>query len=232
MRNSIITAVAILVIACGASSDTGVNKSIFVADGETRNSSLRTVNGSINVGNEATVTGDMSTVNGEISVGENSQVAELSCVNGRVSIDRNSRVEEVSCVNGPIYIGSEVEVEKELSTVNGSIKCKRGTQVGGNLETVNGEIEILETLVAGNLETVNGDILLEESSLVKGDIVIDRQKMHKSSSKRHELTITIASHSKVEGNIDVKGDDPNVTVILAGGGEVLGEIVNAKVVRK
>lgn len=232
MKRSVIGALAVLMMACGASSDTGVNKSIFVDDGEHKSSSLRSVNGSINVGNEATVDGNLSTVNGEISVGENSQVGEISCVNGEIGVDRNSKAKEISCVNGSISTGADVEIDGEISTVNGSIKTKLGTKVYGDVSTVNGDMYLQETLVADDVETVNGDIDLVESSLVKGNIIVDRERKMPSYREYKELVIHVASGSKVKGNITVKGDNPNVTVVLSGGGEVLGEIVNAEVVRK
>jgi len=46
------------------------------------------------------------------------------------------------------------------------------------------------------------------------------------------LIITVEAGSKVKGNIEVKGENPNVTVVLADGGEVLGNIINAEVIRK
>ncbi|MCF7808678.1 MAG: hypothetical protein K9N38_09175 [Candidatus Marinimicrobia bacterium] len=231
MKHSITAALAIMMMACGASSDTGVNKSIFVGDGEHEQGSLRSVNGSINVGNGARVEGKLSTVNGAIVVGENSEVGEISCVNGEIFVDRNSSSEEISCVNGSISIGSEVTIEGDLSTVNGPIKTKLGTKIYGDIGTVNGEIHIQETLVAHDVRTVNGHIDLLESSLIKGDVIVDRERRKPFPKAYGELLITI-SGSTVEGNIEVKGDDPNVTVVLSDGGEVTGEIKNARVVRK
>lgn len=232
MRHSVIAVMAILLIACGASSDTGINKSIYVGDGEHKRGSLRSVNGSINVGNEAKVDGNLSTVNGAIVVGENAEVGEISCVNGEISVDRNSKAQEISCVNGAISTGADVEIDGDLSTVNGPIKTKLGSRIYGSMSTVNGDMYAQETLVDENIRTVNGDIDLVESSMVKGDIIIDRDRKKPSSREFKELVITIDSGSKVKGSIRVKGDNPNVTVVLSGGGEVQGEIINAEVVRK
>lgn len=232
MRHSVIIALAILMIACGASSDTGVNKSVYVGDGETKRGSMRSVNGSVHVGNEAKVEGNLSTVNGAITVGENSEVGEISCVNGEISVDRNSRAKEISCVNGSITVGADGEIDGDLSTVNGPIKTKLGSKIYGDMSTVNGHMYAQETMIAKNIETVNGDIELVESSLVKGNIVVDRDRRRPSSRKFKELIITVDGGSKVKGNIEVKGDNPNVTVVLSDGGEVQGEIINAEVVRK
>jgi DUF4097 and DUF4098 domain-containing protein YvlB len=232
MKHSVLAMLAFILMTCGVSSDTGINKNLFVADGEHKSSGLRSVNGSITVGNEARVDGDCTTVNGEIIIGENSVVGELSCVNGSISLDRSAKAKEVSCINGSIHLNGEVVIQGDISTVNGSITGKRDVEVLGDMATVNGDMSILQTLVAGNISTVNGDIELLESSLVKGDIIVNRDR--KSNKKRpfKELIITVEAGSKVKGNIEVKGENPNVTVVLADGGEVLGNIINAEVIRK
>ncbi len=232
MKQTAIIAIATVMLACGASSDTHVNKSIKVADGEHKKGSLRSVNGTINVGNEALVEGNCTTVNGRISIGENSEVGEISCVNGSISLDRNSQASAVSCVNGSISLGGEVKIDGDVSTVNGEIRCKREAQIAGDLETVNGSMKVTETRISGDMSTVNGDIDLLEKSIVHGNIIIDRDHKKPRSKEYKELVITIDGKSKVKGNIEVRGDEPNVKVILAGGGEVLGEIINAEVVRK
>jgi DUF4097 and DUF4098 domain-containing protein YvlB len=232
MKHSVLVALMTVMMACSASSDTHINKDIVVEDGEVRTASLRSVNGNITVGNEARVEGSCTTVNGEISVGENAEVGEVSCVNGAISIDRNSKVSAISCVNGSIDLGGEVKVDGDVSTVNGEIRCKREVQIAGDLETVNGDMKITQTMIAGDINTVNGDVTLLESSLVKGNIVIERHHKKPGSKNFKKLFITLDGKSKVKGNIEVRGDEPNVTVVLAGGGEVLGEIINAEVVRK
>ncbi len=232
MRSTVIVAMATLILACGGLSDTHINKDITVADGEHRNESVRSVNGTITIGNEASVDGNCTTVNGDIKVGENAEVHEVSCVNGSISIDRNTKAREVSSVNGSISLGGEVKVNGDVSTVNGDIRCKSMADIDGTLETVNGEIHIIETMVRGDMKTVNGDLTLAENSLVRGSIVVDRQNTRPRLKKHKNLVITVDGKSKVKGNIEVRGDEPNVTVILAGGGEVLGDIINAEVIRK
>ena len=232
MKHTALVAIATVMLACGASSDTHINKSINVADGEVRKGSLRSVNGTINVGHEAKVDGSCTTVNGEINVGENSEVGEVSCVNGSINIDRNSKVKEISCVNGSIVLGGEVEIAGDVSTVNGEIRAKSEVQIAGDLETVNGDMKVTQTMIRGDVNTVNGDVALLEKSTVHGNIIIDRDNKKPRSKDYKKLVITIDGNSKVKGNIEVRGDEPNVTVILAGGGEVLGEIINAEVVRK
>ncbi|MCF6237248.1 MAG: hypothetical protein L3J79_00275 [Candidatus Marinimicrobia bacterium] len=232
MKYSLLAVMAFMVLACGVSSDTGINKSIFVSDGEHRTNGLRTVNGSITVGNKVVVDGDCSTVNGKITIGENSQVGEVSCVNGSIHLDRNSNVAEVSCVNGSIHLGSEVQVAGDVSTVNGSIKSNIFARIVGDMETVNGDMIAEQTTIGGNIQTVNGDIDLLNESVVKGNIIVDRHSQKRPWKEYKELVITVDSGSKINGYIEVKGDEPNVTVVLSGGGEVLGDIINARVVRK
>ncbi len=232
MRHTSLIALATLMLACGASSETNVNKNIRIADGEHKKGSLRSVNGTIQVGNNAFVDGNCTTVNGEISIGENSQVGELSCVNGSISVDRNSKAREISCVNGSISLDGEVEINGDVSTVNGQIRCKSEVRIAGDMETVNGDMKVTRTRIDGDLNTVNGDVTLLEKSSVGGNIIIDRKNNRSSFREHKELVITIDGKSTVKGNIEVRGDEPNVTVILAGGGEVQGKIINAEVVRK
>jgi len=232
MKHTAIVAVATLMLACNASSDTQINKSINISEGEHKKGSLRSVNGSINVAHEASVDGSCTTVNGQIIIGENCDVGELSCVNGDITVDRNSSTGEVSTVNGSIELGSEVRTEGNVGTVNGEITCKMGVQLAGDMGTVNGDMKTTETLITGDISTVNGSISLSEKSIVEGSIIIDRDNFKKKHKKHKPLVVTIDGKSKVKGDIEVKGDEPNVTVILTGGGEVLGKVINAELVRK
>jgi len=232
MKHVFISIMTLVVLACGGASDSGINKSIVVAAGEHKSGSLRTVNGSITLGKDAGVEGNCVTVNGHIVVGENAFVREISCVNGGIRLDNGSRAEEISCVNGSIALSAEVQIEGDVTTVNGTISSKRETQIAGDMGTVNGDMYVRETLIGGDITTVNGNIELLENSQVNGNIIIHRNKRKPGFKQFKELTITVASGSRVKGNVEVKGDDPNVTVILAGDGEVLGEIINAEVIRK
>lgn len=232
MKHTAIVAITTLMLACNASSDTQINKSIHIAEGDHKKGSLRSVNGSINIAHEAIVEGSCTTVNGEIIVGENCDVGELSCVNGDITVDRNTNTGEVSTVNGSIELGSEVRTEGDVSTVNGQITTKMGVHLAGDMGTVNGDMKTTETLVTGDISTVNGHISLYEKSIVEGNIIIDRDNLKKKHKKYKPLVVTIDGKSKVKGDIEVRGDKPNVTVVLTGGGEVLGRVINAEVVRK
>jgi len=218
--------------ACGVSSDSGINKHIQVAAGEHRSNGLRSVNGSITVGNSAVVDGNCSTVNGMVSIGETASVGEVACVNGSVSLERGSQAAEISCVNGSIELADKARVNGDVETVNGAIMCKSGVQIAGDLSNVNGHISTRRTFIHGNLSTVNGNIELARDSQVRENIIIDRDHKRSRLKPYKPLTITVTSGSKVKGDIIVKGDDPQVTVILSDGGEVLGEIINADIIRK
>jgi len=217
---------------CNASSDSGINKSIRVGDGEHRPHGLRSVNGSITVGNSAVIEGNCSTVNGGISIGEAARVGEVTCVNGGIHLERNSEAVSVSCVNGAINLDSDVNVKGDVVTVNGTVTCQAGTQITGNLENVNGAIHTEQTFIKGDISTRNGKIVLAESSRVRGSILIDRTQKISRIKPHKPLIITVKSNSKVMGDIIVKGKNPQVTVILSDGGEVLGEISNAEIIRK
>ena len=225
-------ALGILVMACMATPDSKVNKSIHVPNGETRNSNLSTVNGSISVGAKATVKGDCSTVNGRIEIGKGANVGEVSSVNGSIAIGKDARTGEVSVVNGSITIESESKVEGDVGTVNGSITCSAGVQISRDCGTVNGGIELDNARVREDVSTVNGDINLYNAAKIDGDIVINRERKGMSNKNMKDLTVRIDSDSIVKGNIEVKGKDPMVTVILSNGGKVEGEVINAKLVRK
>ena len=232
MKHSILALASILIFACGASSDTGVNKSHYVGPGEHKKGGLRSVNGAITVDEKAIVEGDCSTVNGRVSIGEGAHVGEISCVNGGIGLDKNAHAEDISCVNGSIELGSKVVVAEDVGTVNGSIRCDKSVSIHGNMSTVNGEMRAKGTLIAGDVSTVNGDISLTDGSEVGGTIYIDRDQPRSRMNKYKKLTVRIDDKSVVKGDIEVKGDDPNVTVVLAGGGEVLGKIINAEIVRE
>lgn len=192
--------------------DFGVNKSIYVKDGETKRGSINTVNGNISIGKECTVTGSSRTVNGRIEVG------------------KHSRVEDLQSVNGSVEVQKDVDVDGDIEVVNGPVLCDKGTRVHGSIQTVNGEIELQRTVVEKDITTVNGDIVLSGGSRVKGDIRVGSKG--KSSGGEGVLRITISDDSVVDGDIVVEDTHKKVTVVLSRGGQVLGEIKGADVVRE
>ncbi|HXV77141.1 MAG TPA: hypothetical protein VD788_12560 [Candidatus Polarisedimenticolaceae bacterium] len=196
-----------LSLACNVS----VNGPIHVADGETRENGLATVNGSLTVGRDCRIAGACSVVNGEIEIGEGSSVGGLNAV------------------NGPIRVGPRVTVDGDVDSVNGPISLASGTIVGGEVSTINGPIELDGTTVGEHVRTVNGDLQLSRSSVVKGNVVIER-KIGGVRADR-PLTVLIDTGSVVEGDLIVEDPDLPVKVYLRHGGRVNGEIRNAEVVR-
>ncbi len=211
-RSSLLkAAAATLLLWTLAGCHSGVNKSFRVADGETAERGMTTVNGNIHVGREAEVDGDSRTVNGRITVKEGSRVGGLATV------------------NGGIRVAEEVTVDGDLESINGAIESGRGTTVDGDIGSVNGRLDLEGTTVQGKLTTHNGSIELRGASRIGRDVVIER--VH-GTGRRRTLEIKILEGSVVEGDVVVKDRSREVTVYLAGGGEVLGEIRHAEVIRQ
>lgn len=199
----------ILIGALSLAMDIQVNRSIQIADDETKSDDCSTVNGKITIGDRATVAGDCRTVNGAIRVGTNSKVKSLRTVNGTIKIAQGSNV------------------SGDLETVNGSIILSE-VSVLGNIETVNGRIRLTHTSARKDLTTVNGHIDLTEKSHLAGSIII--KDSHRTWTHRQPIEILIADDSVVDGDIRVQDDDLEVIVYLKDGGTVKGDIINAKVV--
>lgn len=200
--------VLVLISAC----DVGVNKTIYVDDGETRRGGINSVNGGVIVGKDCTLKGSCRTVNGRIEIGAGSRVEDLMSVNGSIDVDEN------------------VEVRGDVETVNGNISCAAGVAIDGKVQSINGRLRLSGVTVERDLSSVNGDIILESQSSVKGDLVIEGRRRGRSNNL-HEIRIRIVN-SVVEGDILVEDKDANVTVYLSEGGKVLGKIENAEVVEE
>ena len=190
----------------------GVNKTIYVEDGKTRNGSLNSVNGGIIIGEQCVVRGSSRSVNGRIEVG------------------RESEVEDLQTVNGKIRIARDVKIDGDIESVNGSIRCGAGVNVDGRITAINGRIELDHTTVERDIHTTNGDITLEDNTKVKGDIVVEGKKGR--GRGYHRLDIKISGDSVVEGRIIVKDRRRDVRVYLSNGGRVLGEVENAEVINE
>ena len=189
-----------------------VNKSIYIDDGERVRGSQTTVNGAIYVGVDCRVDGGCRSVNGPIEVGAHSRVEDLQAVNGDIEIER------------------EVVVRGDVESVNGSVFCDEGTEVYGKVSTVNGDVDLDQTLVERDLTTHNGDIAMANESVVRGDIIVKRNRGR--SNRRHPLRIEISDDSVVEGDIWVKDRDIEVVVYLSRGGRVEGRVKNAEVIER
>ena len=178
-----------------------VNKSVKIeADSEASGAS--SVNGSISVGENAVVTGNVKTVNGTIRVDAGATIEKASTVNGSVRIAENVRSESLSTVNGSVKVGPTAAVDGNVEAVNGRITIKSGATVSGNVGNVNGQIGLAGAEVGGDLKTVNGDIDLDEGSVVKGDLVVEKNSgWGWGKSKSRKPRIVIGPGSRVEGTI-------------------------------
>ncbi|MCP4727879.1 MAG: hypothetical protein GY863_22765 [bacterium] len=200
-----------LVLLLSINCNIGVNRTIYIDDGEEVRGSQNTVNGSIIIGSDCVVGGSCRSVNGDIEVGENSNVRSLQAVNGRIRLER------------------DVTVMGDVEAINLRISCYPGVKIDGEVYSVNGKIDMDNTTVSKNVSTYNGDIILTDRSRVKGDLVIRRNRG--DYDHRRRLTIEI-DDSVVEGDIIVRDRDIEVTVYLMNGGKVEGKIEGAEVVKR
>ncbi|MCP4901908.1 MAG: hypothetical protein GY906_33505 [bacterium] len=200
-------------LATAAFAGASVNKSLYVADGETVERSLTSVNGSIAIGSNADLQGMAETVNGGITV------------------DNDARTHDLASVNGKVRVGDRVTVDGDLRSVNGTIGAGDGTIITGGVETVNGSIKLIGTTVHQDLQTVNGHVLLDRGSRVQGDLVIEDSNS-RSWERRKPLEIELRDGSVIEGNIEVLDEDLEVTVRLSGGATVMGQVRGAEVIQE
>ncbi len=181
-----------------------VNKSVKI-EANTEASGASSVNGSISVGENAVVTGNVKTVNGTIRVDEGATIEKASTVNGGVRIAENVKSESLSTVNGSIKVGPKAAVAGEINAVNGRITIEGGGTVSKDVGNVNGQIDLSDAEVGGNLKTVNGDINMADGSIVKGDLIVEKNSgWGWSTSKSRKPRIVIGPGSRVEGKIILK----------------------------
>lgn len=190
--------------------DIGINKDLYVEDGETQRGDLTSVNGSITIGENSEVRGTCNTVNGRIRVGEKARVEGLNTVNGTIDVRRN------------------VIVEDEIASVNGDISTSEGCEIRSDVASVNGTIELIGTEVSDDVTTINGNVYLRGGTIVAGNVVVKRVTGNRGNQ---HVKIVLEDGSKVRGDIDVRDRDVRVTVYLRDGSEVAGEIINARVER-
>jgi hypothetical protein len=189
--------------------DLGINKSIYIQDGERKSDGISTVNGCIIIGKKCKVRGSCRSVNGMISVGQASEVKRLETVNGGIRLDPG------------------VRVLRDIKSVNGPVECRDGVVVLGSIKSVNGPINLSNTKVDHDVSTYHGNISLENETTIDGDIIIKDGKGHDRHKK--PLYIRITDQSVVHGDIIVENDDLKVVVQLTSGGKVKGQIQNAVV---
>ena len=181
-----------------------VNKSVKIEAGS-ESSGASSVNGSISVGEDAVVTGNVKTVNGTIRVDQGASIEEASTVNGAVRLAERVKSGSLSTVNGSVKVGRSTTVDGEVSAVNGRITIENGGNVSDGVSNVNGQIELEAAVVGGNLQTVNGDVSLEDKSVVKGDLVVEKNSgWGWGKSKSRKPRIVVGPGSRVEGKIILK----------------------------
>ena len=181
-----------------------INKSVKIEAGA-ESGGASSVNGSISVGEDAVVTGNVKTVNGTIRVDQGASIEDASTVNGAVRLAEGVKSGSLSTVNGSVKVGSSTAVDGEVSAVNGRITIEKGSNVSTGVSNVNGQIELEGAVVGGNLETVNGDVSLEDKSVVKGDLVVEKNSgWGWGKSKSRKPRIVVGPGSRVEGKIILK----------------------------
>lgn len=181
-----------------------VNKSIKIeADSEA--SGATSVNGSISVGENAVVTGNVKTVNGTIRVDKGASIQAASTVNGGVRLAAGVESESLKTVNGSIKVGESASIDGEIQAVNGRITVEKNSSVAGDVGNVNGQIELAGTEVGGNLKTVNGDINFVDASVLRGDLIVEKNTgWGWGKSKSRKPRIVIGPDSRIEGTIILK----------------------------
>lgn len=178
-----------------------VNKSIKIGAGE-ESSGASSVNGSISVGEDAIVTGNLKTVNGTIRVDQGATIEKASTVNGSVRIAENVTSESLETVNGSIKVGPGCSVDGQIGAVNGRISVGTGASIEDDVGNVNGQIELSGATVGGNIETVNGDIELDEGSVLKGNLIVEKKSgWGWGKSKNRKPRVVIGPGSRVEGKL-------------------------------
>lgn len=181
-----------------------INKSIKIADGE-ESRGATSVNGSITVGDNAVVTGGLTTVNGKIIVDSGASVEDAKTVNGDIRVAGNVKTEDLTTVNGSIGVGENTSVDGNIGAVNGRIELAKGATVSKGLSNVNGRIELTNAEVGRNIETVNGDVELADSSVVMGDLVVEKPGgWGHGKEKSRKPRIVIGPGSRIEGTIELE----------------------------
>ena len=181
-----------------------INKSIKVEAGAEA-SGATSVNGSISIGEDAMVTGNVKTVNGTIRVDAGATIEKASTVNGGIRIARGVQSESLNTVNGSIKVADQASVDGEIAAVNGRIMIDSDSKVSSNVSNVNGQIELSGAEVGGDLKTVNGDVSLEDKSVVRGDLIVEKNNSWGwGKSKSRKPRIVIGPGSRVDGTIVLK----------------------------
>ncbi len=179
-----------------------VNKNIKIDSGATSDGAS-TVNGSISIGANAVVSGSVETVNGTIRVGNNAMIGDAETVNGSLKIAKGVGAKNLNSVNGSVRVGESSIVDGEVSVVNGDISLGSGSRVSNDVSNVNGEIRVTDAEIAGNLRTVTGDVLLEDESVLQGNLTVEKPRgwRNRGNWMKRKPRIIIGPDSRVAGNI-------------------------------
>jgi len=200
-----------------------LNKSIKV-DAGSQAGGQSSVNGSISVGADAVIDGSLETVNGSIRVDENVTLKDAETVNGTIRIASGASADDVSSVNGSIRLGENVTVDGAVEVVNGRISLDTGTKVGAGVSNVNGEISVTGAEIGGDLSTVNGDVSLNDGSILRGDLVVEKPGSWGWGNKGRKPKIIIGSDSQVLGSIILEREVELFISETANVGGVSGEM--------
>jgi DUF4097 and DUF4098 domain-containing protein YvlB len=211
MKQKNMTITGLLLVTAMLATGAGLNESIRVGSGETRDGDLTTVNGSITVGDDAQINGECTTVNGSIKVGDDVEVESLTTVNGGVNV------------------GSGTVVRRDVQTVNGSITLDNGAKAAA-VSNINGRITLKGADVDGDISTINGDVDVRNGARVGGDIIVGER--NGDFNQDEPIKITVSGDSVVEGNIINEEDDIEVEVHIEDGGRVMGKVEGATVIEK
>jgi len=178
-----------------------VNKSIRIDAGETAGEAS-SVNGSVTVGADAVVNGEVSTVNGTIRIDDNARVEDVSTVNGAVRIGSGVSSQNVSTVNGSIRVSESTTIDGYVEAVNGSIGVDKGSTIDRGVSNVNGNIELTGSQIGGDLSTVNGDVVLDDGTILRGDLIVEKPGgWNWGRKKRKPPKVIIGPGSRVLGTI-------------------------------
>lgn len=178
-----------------------MNESVKIAAGG-KSGGASALNGSITVGENAVVSGGIETVNGSISVYSGASVENASTVNGRVKLADDVNSHDLETVNGAIDIGSSATVDGGIQAVNGAISVGSRSSVAEGVSNVNGEIKLDGAKVGGDVSTISGDVNLANSSVVGGDIIVEKpSSWGVGDNSNRKPRVVIGPGSEVAGAI-------------------------------
>jgi len=208
-----------------------INKSISI-DAGSESDGATTVNGSISVGEGAVLSGTIQTVNGKIRVDDDATIEDAATVNGSLTIADGVKSHNLSTVNGSVSVGENSTVTGEIEAVNGRIKLGKGSEVSAGVSNVNGGIELVASEVGGNVSTVNGNVDLSDSSVIRGDLIVEKPSKWSSGNKSSRMPqIVIGPGSAVHGTIRLEREVKLYISDSATVGGVEGEMSMSDAVR-